>query len=262
MEDGMRKNSTALVTGASSGFGLKFAEILAGQGYDLVLTARNEGKLNALKHELESRYQIRAYVCPADLSAKDAALDIFRYTAEHDLKIDVLINNAGFGDSGNFADSGWQKQYDMVQVNIAGMMQLTHCFLKPMIERGYGRIMNVSSVAAFCAGPHMSVYYASKAFVLSFSEAVAEEVKGTGVAVTAFCPGPTATGFEQAASMKKGSVMFRHAAKAEDAAEDGIRAMLKGKTVRYQGMFTKSASLMSRMMPRMISRKFAGKMNG
>lgn len=115
----------------------------------------------------------------------------------------MLINNAGFGDSGSFADSDWQKQYEMVQLNVIALMQLTHCFLNPMIEQGHGKILNMSSVVPFTAGPYMSIYYATKEFVRSFSEAVAEEVKGTGVTVTAFCPGPTATGFEQAAAMKR-----------------------------------------------------------
>lgn len=149
----------------------------------------------------------------------------------------------------------------MVQVNIVALMQLTHCFLKPMIAQGQGKILNLSSVAAFCAGPDMSIYYASKAFVRSFSEAVAEEVKGTGVTVTAICPGPTATGFEKAASMKSGSVMFRKAASANGVAKAGIRAMEKGSVLLYQGAFTKLMNVGSRIAPRGITRKFARKMN-
>lgn len=167
---------------------------------------------------------------------------MFNFTLEHDIKIDILINNAGFGDSGSFADSDRQKQYEMVQLNVVALMQLTHCFLNSMIEQGHGRILNMSSVAAFCAGPYMSIYYATKEFVRSFSEAVAEEVKGTGVTVTAFCPGPTATGFEQAAAMDKGSAMFRKAAKAEDVAKGGIRAMMRGWVLSYHGAYTKCMS--------------------
>ena len=183
------------------------------------------------------------------------------FRLERELAVDILINNAGFGDAGSFADRDWQKQYEMIQVNIVALMQLTHCFLKPMIEQGYGRILNLSSVAAFCAGPDMSVYYASKAFVRSFSEAIAEEVKGTGVTVTAICPGPTATGFEKAAAMKSGSTMFRKAASAASVAEAGIRAMEKGKALLYQGLFTKLAGLGARIAPRAVTRKFARKMN-
>ena len=175
----------------------------------------------------------------------------------------ALITGAsgGLGDSGSFADSDWQKQYEMVQLNVIALMQLTHCFLNPMIEQGHGKILNMSSVAAFCAGPNMSIYYATKGFVRSFSEAVAEEVKGTGVTVTAFCPGPTATGFEQAASMGKGSTMFRKAANAENVAKGGIRAMQRRKVLSYYGGFTKSMSLLCRLVPRSVARKYAAKMN-
>lgn len=239
----MSKHRTALITGASGGLGLEFTKILAGKQYDLILAARSEGKLNSLKEQLEKEYDIRAFVCAVDLSVKDAALTVFDYTQQQGLSVDVLINNAGFGDTGCFAESNWQKQYEMVQVNITSLMQLTHCFLKPMIAQGHGKILNLSSVAAFCAGPDMSIYYASKAFVRSFSEAVAEEVKGTGVTITAICPGPTATGFEQAASMNKGAVMFRKAADAGSVAAAGIRAMEKGKALCYQGFFTKIMSI-------------------
>ena len=149
----------------------------------------------------------------------------------------------------------------MVNVNITALMQMTYCFLKPMIERGKGKILNVSSVAAFCAGPDMSVYYASKAFVRSFSEAVAEEVKGTGVTVTAVCPGPTETDFAKAASMGSRPMMFRHAAKAETAASEALREMEKGSVLLYQGTFTKVMNFGARILPRALTRKFAEIMN-
>lgn len=258
----MKKRKIALVTGASGGLGLEFAGLLAKKKYDLVLVARNAGKLNGIKSELEKEYSITAWICPCDLSRVDAALEVFRFTQAHGLEIDVLINNAGFGDSGKFAQCNWQKQYEMVQVDITALMQLTHCFLPGMIERKHGRILNLSSVAAFCAGPGMSVYYASKAFVRSFSEAVAEEVKGTGVTVTALCPGPTATGFEAAADMGNGSKMFKNAAKPEDVAKAGLRALRLGKALCYQGAFTKCMSFLARLVPRSVTRKFAAKMDG
>ncbi len=250
-----------MITGASGGLGLAFARICAKKHYDLVLVARSEGKLHALKDQLENEYGIRVYVCPADLSVPDAALDVYNYTGKNGLTIDVLINNAGFGDDGSFADCDWQKQYDMVQVNITAVMHLTHCFLKGMIERRKGKILNVSSVASFCAGPDMSVYYASKAFIRSFSEALAEEVRGTGVTVTALCPGPTATGFEKAAAMKSGSMMFRKAASAEDVAEAGIKALEEGRVLCYPGVFVKTVNILSRLAPRSVTRKFAERMN-
>lgn len=254
-------NKTALITGASSGLGLEFAKICASEHNDLVLVARSEDRLNRLKEQLESEYGVTAYVCAADLSVKDAALDVFRYTQEHDLHVDILINNAGFGDAGAFADRDWQRQYEMVQVNVTAMMQLTYCFLKPMVANGSGKILNLSSIASFCAGPYMSIYYASKAFVRSFSEAIAEEVKGTGVTVTALCPGPTATGFEKAAAMGEGSTMFRHAVRASDVARDGIRAMEKGAVLCNPGLFTKLMNFSARIVPRSITRKFATMMN-
>jgi len=257
----VKKRKTALVTGASGGLGLEFARLLAKKHYDLVLVARNEDKLNGIKSELEKEYGITAWVCPCDLSRVDAALDVYQFTQAHDLEIDVLINNAGFGDSGKFAESNWQKQYEMVQVDITALMQLTHCFLPGMVERGHGKILNLSSVAAFCAGPGMSVYYASKAFVRSFSEAVAEEVKGTSVTVTALCPGPTATGFEAAADMGKGSKMFKKAVKPENVAKAGIRALRLGKVLCYQGSFTKWMGFLCRLVPRSVTRRYAAKMD-
>lgn len=255
------KQKTALVTGASGGLGLEFARILAKKKYDLVLVARNEEKLSNLKNELETAYKVFVYVCPADLSAVDAARNVYQYTIEHDIKIDVLINNAGFGDSGSFAESDWKKQYEMVQLNVIALMQLTHCFLTPMMEQGHGAILNMSSVAAFCAGPYMSVYYATKEFVRSFSEAVAEEVRGTGVTVTAFCPGPTATGFEKAASLDSGSAMFRKAGRADKVAKAGIRALKRKKVLSYYGRYTKCMSFLCRIVPRSVARKYAAKMN-
>ena len=261
MNKHLKSHKTALVTGASGGLGLEFARLLAKKKYDLVLVARNAGKLNGIKDALEKEYGVTAWVCPCDLSRVDAALGVYQFAQAHDLEIDVLINNAGFGDSGRFAECDWQRQYEMVQVDITALMQLTHCFLPGRIERGQGRILNLSSVAAFCAGPGMSVYYASKAFVRSFSEAVAEEVKGTGVTVTALCPGPTATGFEAAADMGSGSKMFKKAARPEDVAKAGLRALRLGKVLCYHGAFTKCMSFLSRLVPRSVTRKYAGRMD-
>ena len=248
---------TALITGASGGLGLEFARLCAADGFDLVLAARSEGKLHQIRTELEQKYGITAYVCPVDLAKKDAALDVSRYTQEKDLTIDILINNAGFGDLGSFADADWQRQYDMVQVNITALMQLTHCFLKGMLKRNRGKILNVASVAAFCAGPRMSVYYASKAFVQSFSEALHEETAGSGVSVTALCPGPTATGFEKAAS-KNGLAMFKYAADPAGIALAGYQAMKDGKALCYPGASVRLMNFGTRITPRLVSRKAAG----
>ena len=177
------------------------------------------------------------------------------------IHVDALVNNAGFGDAGAFCERDWQRQRDMVQVNMVALMQLAHLFVPHMVERGAGMVLNLSSVAAFSAGPYMSVYYASKAFVLSFSEALSEELAGTGVTVTAICPGPTATGFEASAAMGSGSTMFQHAASAADVARHGIAAMRAGKAICLEGMFTKVMAVGSRLVPRAIARKLAMRMN-
>ena len=186
---------------------------------------------------------------------------MYDYVLGRGTRIDALVNNAGFGDSGAFHEADWSRQRDMVQVNIVAMMRLTRLFVPHMVERGVGMVLNLSSVAAFSAGPYMSVYYATKAYVLSFSEALHEELAGTGVTVTALCPGPTATGFEASASMGSGSTMFRRAADPADVARDGYDAMKKGKAVCLQGAFTKAMAFGSRLVPRSVARRIAMCMN-
>ena len=257
----MRK--TVLITGASSGLGLEFAKIYAREGYDLVVVARSEGKLYKLKNELEQQYNCHVWVLPQDLSQPDAAYEIFNDTLEQDITIDALVNNAGFGDFGNFWEVDVQWQTNLLQVNIMALVQLTRYFMPGMVERGHGSVLNLSSVAAFSAGPRMCLYYASKEFVRSFSEAIAEEVRGTGVTVTALCPGPTATGFEQAAQMKNSHMfsMFKPAS-AKDVAEAGFHAAQKGKTLCYYGWPTHAVNIAARMLPRSVCRKFMKKVNG
>lgn len=185
------------------------------------------------------------------------------YTLEKNITIDALVNNAGFGDFGNFWEVDAQRQTDLLQVNIMTLVQLTRYFLPGMVERRHGSVLNLSSVAAFSAGPRMCLYYASKEFVRSFSEAVAEEVRSTGVTVTALCPGPTATGFEQAAQMKNSHMfsMFKPASAAA-VAEAGFRAAQKGKTLRYCGWPTHTVSIAARLLPRSVCRRFMMKVNG
>ena len=256
-------SKTALVTGASSGLGLEFSKIFAENGYDLVVVARNEGRLYQLKGDLEETYGITVWVCASDLSREGAALDVFDFCTEEGIAIDCLVNNAGFGDQGDFSNADWQRQRDMAQVNMVALMQMTKCFIKPMLERGGGKILNISSVAAFSAGPRMSVYYASKAFVRSFSEAVSEEVRGSGVTVTALCLGPAATGFEKAAGLEASRMFtFFRPASAMDVAPSGYRAMMRGVTLRYYGAPTKLMNIGSRLVPRIVARKFAKYVNG
>lgn len=254
--------ATVLITGASGGIGLELAKIFAKDGYDVILTARSEEKLVKTKCELEKEYGISAYAFACDLSEKDAALKIYNYTKESSITVDVLVNNAGFGDCADYCESEWQRQSDMVSLNIVALMQLTKCYLPEMKERGDGKILNVASVASFCAGPGMAVYYASKAFVRSFSEAVAEEIREYGITVTALCPGPVNTGFEKASNLE-GANMFKLLlpADARDVALCGYRALMSGKTLKYYGIGAKAMSLAVRALPRSLCRKVAKKVN-
>lgn len=186
---------TALITGASSGIGAAFARQLAARQTNLVLVARNEAKLQQLAQELQGQFQIQAEVLVQDLTAAGAATSVFEAVEQKNLTIDSLVNNAGFGDYGSFAKSSRQRQLDMIQLNITALVDLTHQFLPLMQQRRSGNIINVASVAAFQAMPYLSVYAASKAFVLSFSEALWAENQKYGVNVLAVCPGPTETSF-------------------------------------------------------------------
>jgi uncharacterized protein len=247
---------TVLITGASGGIGLAFAEVFVREGYNLVLIARSEDKLIAAKNKLEAQHPIVVEVIATDLTQPSAPLEIFNTIMAKNKHIDILVNNAGVGDFGNFSDADWDKQHRMVQLNILAMMQMTKLFMKPMQEAGYGKILNLASVAAFQPGPLMSVYYATKAFTLSFSEALFRELKGSGVTVTALCPGPTETGFVDAASMAN-SKLFRSlkVAKVEDVAAYGYRALMKGWAVVVHGFLNNLLVFSVRLMPRFMVRE-------
>ena len=194
---------TALITGASGGIGYEFAKLLAKDCNTLVLVARSKDRLKEIKKELETASPISVIVVAQDLSEPDAAEKIFRRLESEHIIVDILINNAGFGDHGAFVETDWRKEEKMIAVNISALTEMTKLFLKGMVERKSGRILNVASTAAFQPGPFLAVYYASKAYVLSFSEVIVNELKGKGVTVTALCPGPTATGFALAARMER-----------------------------------------------------------
>ena len=247
---------TALVTGASSGFGLEFARLLARDGYDLVLAARSEDKLKALKRKLEKQYGVQVRLFVRDLSEETAAGDLFAFTKEEGLFPEVLINNAGFGDYGLFSASDLEKQTRMVNLNDRTLMQLTRLFVPAMIREGRGRILNVASIAGFMPGPMMTVYYASKTFVLSFTEGLARELKGTGVTVTALCPGPSDTGFVGAAAVPAGPLadLFKGTS-ARDVARAGYKAMMQGRVVLVPGPVNKAMASSVRFAPRGLVRE-------
>lgn len=251
-----------LITGASSGIGLHFAKIFAEQGYNLILVARNENKLNALKQELETSYSIIVNLYTIDLTSNQAVQKIYDDIKRKSLVVDILVNNAGFGDSNAFLDSSWHRQKNLIDLNITALVEMTYLLGQDMKMRKYGKIINLSSVAAFSAGPYMPLYYASKSFVLSFSEALSVELKGTGVTVTALCPGPTSTDFEKNANMNHSTMFSKFkTATAEDVAKAGFNAAMKGKSVKYHGMITYGFNIISRCFPRGIARNLSTKMN-
>ena len=257
----MDGKETALITGASMGIGKELARIFAADGHDLVLVARSEDKLQNLALELESAHGIVAHVVPADLTDPGAPARIFAVLQSDGLEVDYLVNNAGFGANGPFAELPLQSQMDMLQVNIDALVALTHLALQGMLARKRGRILNIASTAGFQPGPDMAVYYATKSFVLLFSEAVAEEVKDSGVTVTAHCPGATATSFAGTAGNDK-SILFKlGAAPADKVARHAYRSMMKGKVVAIEGLMNWLTAFSVRFSPRFLVRKLARWMN-
>ncbi|NEO68151.1 SDR family oxidoreductase [Moorena sp. SIO3H5] len=223
--------NTALVTGASSGIGAEIARLHAAKGGNLVLVARREEVLNKLKSELENAYNIKATVIVADLAQPDSAEQIFAATEAAGIQIDILINNAGFGGHGKFHERDLAKDQAMMQVNMVSLVKLTHLYLQGMVTRNYGRILHVASTAGFIPGPLQAVYYATQAFVVSFSQAIAQELSDTNVTSTALCPGAVATGFVAAGDLD-GTSMWDKAASPESVAKCGYDAMMKGELVK------------------------------
>ncbi|HZZ66383.1 MAG TPA: SDR family oxidoreductase [Candidatus Baltobacteraceae bacterium] len=238
----------ALVTGGSGGIGLECARLLAQAGYDLALVARSAGKLEAAATELRTRFGISAQYAALDLTAAGAVEEV----AARFPRCEVLVNNAGFANSGRFTEIPAQALAEEITLNVGVLTQLTRIYLPGMLARRTGRILNLASTAAFVPGPFMAVYYATKAYVLSFSEAIAAETRGTGVTVTVLCPGPTITGFQERAGVRN-TLLFRlGAADASRVAKAGIQAMFRGKTVVVPGTFNKLVALSPRIAPRAL----------
>ncbi len=244
-------SSTALVTGASSGIGKALAEELAKQQHNLVIVARREALLNALAEQLSREYGVKVEVIVQDLAEPNAADKLFSALSQRGLQIDILVNNAGFGMKGRLDEIEPRLNQAMMMVNMVVLTELAQRLIPQMIERGRGRILNIASTSAYQPGPYMAVYFASKAYVLSFSEALSRELKGTGVTATALCPGPTATAFSDAADLKNspihnGTVPMMTA---EQVAKKGYQAMMGGKRVYIPGFFNYISSHISRIMP-------------
>lgn len=227
---------TALVTGASSGIGEALAKVLAREGYDLVLVARRKSALEALAEELMRAHGATVAVHAMDLSEPFGPKRLQEDLQRDGVTVDVLVNNAGFGSHGVFAETDISGQLNMIQLNVSALTELTHLFMQGMIERRRGRIMNVASTGSFQAGPLMAVYYATKAYVLSFSEAIRNELKGTGVTVTALCPGPTHSGFQERADLAGMRLLSANMMmSSEQVAELGYRGMVKGRSIVVTG---------------------------
>jgi len=258
----MPTSETALITGASAGIGREFAHRFARDGHDCVLLARSDDALHDLADTLESTHSGNTHVLPADLSVPGVADDILAKLQERDLTVDMLVNNAGFGARGSFAELDAPQQIDMIQVNVTALTHLTRHLLPGMLDRDRGGVLNVASTAAFQPGPYMSVYYATKAYVLSFSEGLAGEVRDTNVTVTCLAPGPTETAFMDRADMH-GTKLFENASKMtpEAVAETGYEAFRDGQSLVVPGWPNKIGAVMVRFTPRSVARRVAGWLN-
>jgi short-subunit dehydrogenase len=244
--------ATALVTGGSSGIGRELASLLARDGHDLVLVARDEARLAEAATELKTQHGVSCVTMPVDLAEPDAVDGLLRRLQTEGVTVEVLVNNAGFGLLGRFADNDWSRELAMLRVNVLALTELTKRLLPGMLERRRGRILNVASTAGFQPGPVMAVYYATKAYVLSFGEALAVELAGSGVTVTTLAPGVTATGFQERAGAQHITLTRLNRMSAADAAEAGYRAMLQGKSLVVPGLLNKLGVQAVRISPRWV----------
>jgi short-subunit dehydrogenase len=256
-----RTDKTALVTGASVGLGAELARLLAADGHDVVLVARRRDKLEALGAELETKHGVRAVALPDDLGDREAPVRIARELEKRGIAVEFLVNNAGFGTSGAFADLELGRELEMVQVNVTALVHLTRLLLPAMIARRSGRILNLGSTAGFVPGPFMADYYASKAFVNSFSQALWYELRGTGVTVTVSCPGATATEFAQVAGNDKSRLFKAGTMGATDVAAHAYRAMMRGKRMAIPGLKNKLLMQSLRLSPSSVLIGMAGALN-
>ena len=220
--------NTALITGASSGIGKELATIHAERGGNLILVARSKDKLNELKVELEKKHKVLVSIILKDLSAAGAAKELFNEVQSLSIQVDYLMNNAGFGLVGKFHELPWERQMQMINLNMIALIELTYLFLQEMVPRNNGKILNTSSTAGLIPGPLQAVYFASKAYVSSFSNAIAEELYDKNITVTALLPGATETGFAKTSGVDK-TAIYSNPASARSVAEDGYNAMIKGK---------------------------------
>ena len=260
--DSSDREPAALITGASSGIGLELVELFVADGHELVLVARREETLREIAADIAERHGVQVHVVPADLADPEAPAHLAREVDRLGLVVTHLVNNAGFATSGQFLEADPNTQRDMIQVNVTALTSLTRTFLPGMVSRGHGRILNVASTAAFQPGPLMAVYYATKAYVLSFSTALAVELEGTGVTVTTLCPGPTRTGFAQEAGMTNSRLFDRGRGMAADhVARIGYDAMRAGKPLIIPGIVNKTLAFGTRFTPRSLGARVVHKLH-
>ena len=241
----------ALVTGASSGIGRAFAECFARDGWNVAIVARDGERLRAVAGDLHARFGVDVPAIELDLAAPNAAQRLFDAANVLEYEIDALVNNAGFATYGNFAEIPLSNEREELCVNVVALTEATKLFLRPMLARGRGRICNVASTAGFLPGPKMAVYYASKAYVLSFSEALSEELRGSGVSVTCLAPGPTASGFQARAGVEKTRLVKRfRIATSESVARAGYAGMHAGKRLVVPGLMNRAIAFAPRLVPR------------
>jgi short-subunit dehydrogenase len=253
-------SKTALITGASGGIGYELALLFAKDGFDCILVARSQDKLKQLAARLESEFRVRTLVLPKDLSKPSGVDEIYEEVTAASMAVDALVNNAGFPVFGPFHETDLQAELEMLQVNVVALTALTKLFLKPMLARRNGRILNLGSTAAFAPGPLMAVYYASKAYVLSFSEALANELQGTGVSVTCLCPGATRTGFQKRGLMEDSRLVQGEIADAASVARAGYQGLMARKTLVIPGFRNKLVPWMIRLSPRAMVPRVARRM--
>lgn len=254
----MSARRTALVTGASSGFGLWFARLFAADGFDVVLVARTEAPMQALATEVRERHGVNATVIPADLAADGAAVSLMHELG--DTHVDALVNNAGFSTYGPFVDEERDVLDTMLHVNMLALTELTRGCLPPMIERRWGRVLMLGSIGSFTAAPMTAAYAATKAYVLSLSLALGQELQGTGVSITALCPGPTQTGFQARAEMGDSKLVAgRSLPSAEGVAREGYRALKRGRPYVVTGRTSRAFAFATRVLPRTTASKIAGR---
>jgi hypothetical protein len=251
---------TALITGASSGIGLEFARLFARNRYNVVLLARRQESLAELSKELEDKHRISTKIIAKDLSNASAPEEIYEELRDS-IRIDVLVNCGGFSVLGLFSEVDWSKERDMIQVNLTSLTHLTLLFLRGMVGRRDGKILNVASTAAFQPDPLMAVYYATKAFVLSFSQALAEEVRDKEVLVMALCPGPTRTGFQETADVQSSRLVKLGVMDAETVARIGYEGLMNNKRVVIPGLRNRMLAFGVRIMPRNSVTRIVRRMN-